>query len=100
MGIYDREYYRREGPSFLGSFTEQGKACKWIIGINVALFVVQVLFQNVTGWIDLRAGVGQHLTDKQIIEQHPELIPDWEPDPRLPQHQQELQRRQIEKARE
>jgi membrane associated rhomboid family serine protease len=100
MGIYDREYYRREGPSFLGSFTEQGKACKWIIGINVALFVLQVLVPNVTNWIDLRAGVGQHLTDEQIIEQHPELIPEWEPDPRLPQHQQEIQRRQFEKVRE
>jgi membrane associated rhomboid family serine protease len=43
MGIYDREYYRREGPSYLGSFTDQGKACKWLIGINVLLFVVQMV---------------------------------------------------------
>jgi membrane associated rhomboid family serine protease len=43
MGIYDREYYRREGPSFLGSFTGQGKACKWLIAINVIMFVAGLL---------------------------------------------------------
>ena len=30
MGIYDREYYRRDGPSFLGSFSDRGKVCKWL----------------------------------------------------------------------
>jgi membrane associated rhomboid family serine protease len=39
MGIYDREYYRREGPSFL----DRGQVCKWLIGVNVACFVIQVL---------------------------------------------------------
>jgi membrane associated rhomboid family serine protease len=43
MGIYDRDYYRREGPSFLGSFIERGTICKWLVGINVAAFVVQML---------------------------------------------------------
>ncbi|HWG45273.1 MAG TPA: rhomboid family intramembrane serine protease [Gemmataceae bacterium] len=43
MGIYDRDYVRREGPSFLGSFVERGRICKWLIGINVAAFIVQVL---------------------------------------------------------
>jgi membrane associated rhomboid family serine protease len=41
MGIYDRDYYRREGPSFLGSFVEKGTICKWLIGINVVLFFIQ-----------------------------------------------------------
>ena len=41
MGIYDRDYYRREGPSFLGAIAERGKACKWLIGINVVCFVLQ-----------------------------------------------------------
>ncbi len=41
MGIYDRDYYRREGPSFLGSFVEKGTICKWLIGINVVLFFLQ-----------------------------------------------------------
>jgi membrane associated rhomboid family serine protease len=43
MGIYDREYYRRSGPSFLGSIATQGQVCKWLIGINVLLFVLQVI---------------------------------------------------------
>jgi membrane associated rhomboid family serine protease len=43
MGIYDREYYRRSGPSFLASFSERGRACKWLIGINIGFFLIQVL---------------------------------------------------------
>jgi membrane associated rhomboid family serine protease len=43
MGIYDREYYRREGPGFLGSFSERGAVCKWLIGINIVCFLVQLL---------------------------------------------------------
>jgi membrane associated rhomboid family serine protease len=42
MGIYDREYYRKEGPSFLGSFSERGKICKWLIGLNILFFVIQI----------------------------------------------------------
>jgi membrane associated rhomboid family serine protease len=43
MGIYDREYYRRSGPSFLGSIATQGLVCKWLIGINVVFFFLQVM---------------------------------------------------------
>jgi membrane associated rhomboid family serine protease len=43
MGIYDRDYVRREGPSFLGSFVERGRVCRWLIAINVAAFIVQIL---------------------------------------------------------
>jgi membrane associated rhomboid family serine protease len=46
MGIYDREYYRRETPSFLGSFTGRGTICKWLIGANVAFFIVQMLTRD------------------------------------------------------
>jgi membrane associated rhomboid family serine protease len=42
MGIYDREYYRREGPSYLGSFMERGKVCKWLVIINVVCFAMQM----------------------------------------------------------
>jgi membrane associated rhomboid family serine protease len=49
MGIYDRDYYRREGPSILGSFVERGKVCKWLIAINVACFVIQLLTQQTVG---------------------------------------------------
>jgi len=43
MGINDRDYVRRSGPSFLGSFVERGTICKWLIGVNVVVFVVQLL---------------------------------------------------------
>jgi membrane associated rhomboid family serine protease len=43
MGIYDRDYYRREGPSYIGSFMQTGKVCKWLIIINVACFFLQNL---------------------------------------------------------
>jgi membrane associated rhomboid family serine protease len=49
MGIYDRDYTRREGPSFLGSFVERGQVCRWLIGINVAVFVAQILTLPGTG---------------------------------------------------
>jgi membrane associated rhomboid family serine protease len=55
MGIYDREYYRREGPSFLGSISNTGQVCKWLIGINVVAFVIQVLSKpaGLEGFFDL-----------------------------------------------
>jgi membrane associated rhomboid family serine protease len=43
MGIYDRDYYRREGPSFLGSFVERGTVCKWLVIINILCFILQML---------------------------------------------------------
>jgi membrane associated rhomboid family serine protease len=43
MGIYDRDYYRREGRNILGSFVDNGTVCKWLIGINVGCFVIQFL---------------------------------------------------------
>src|SRR5437660_7990093 len=43
MGIYDRDYYRREGPSYLGSFIERGRMCKWLIAINVGFFIIQLV---------------------------------------------------------
>jgi membrane associated rhomboid family serine protease len=43
MGIYDREYYRREGPSFLNSFALNGQACKWLIAVNIVVFVLQLI---------------------------------------------------------
>jgi membrane associated rhomboid family serine protease len=43
MGIYDRDYYRREGPSFLGSFADRGRVCKWLIALNVVAFIVQMV---------------------------------------------------------
>lgn len=42
MGIYDRDYYRKEGPSYLGSLTGRAPVCKWLIAINVIVFIVQL----------------------------------------------------------
>src|SRR6516164_4303448 len=62
MGIYDREYYRREGPSFLASFTERGRTAKWLILINVIVFVAQLLTKPVDG-----SGAGW-LTDWLLLD--------------------------------
>jgi membrane associated rhomboid family serine protease len=43
MGIYDRDYYRREGPSVIDWLFPSGNVCKWLIGINFAVFVVQLM---------------------------------------------------------
>ena len=43
MGINDRDYVRREGPSFLGSFAGRGTICKWLVGVNVVVFVIQLI---------------------------------------------------------
>jgi membrane associated rhomboid family serine protease len=43
MGIYDREYYRRDGPSFFSSLAQRGQVCNWLIAINVVLFIIQLM---------------------------------------------------------
>lgn len=45
MGIYDRDYYRKDAPGFLERLIPQGSVCKWLIGITVAVFVAQLLTQ-------------------------------------------------------
>jgi membrane associated rhomboid family serine protease len=63
MGIYDREYYRREGTSFLDSFTGRGQVCKWLIGINIAVFILQLLTQYRDYWGEIHAP----LTDALLL---------------------------------
>ena len=46
MGINDRDYIRRGGPSFLGSFVERGTICKWLIGVNVVVFMIQIAYRR------------------------------------------------------
>jgi membrane associated rhomboid family serine protease len=46
MGIYDREYYRHDGPSFLGTITNTGQVCRWLIGINVGVFILQIVLRD------------------------------------------------------
>lgn len=49
MGIYDRDYYRNEGPSYLGSLMPSGIVCKWLIGLNVGFFLLQMVTRNWPG---------------------------------------------------
>ena len=43
MGIYDRDYYRRDGPKYLESFALRGQATKWIVIATIGLFVLQLI---------------------------------------------------------
>ena len=63
MGIYDREYYRRDGPSFLGSFIERGTICKWLIGINIVCFLLQTATTT-----HVRGGVEEPFTDALLLD--------------------------------
>jgi membrane associated rhomboid family serine protease len=47
MGIYDREYYRRTGPRYLDALASTGSACKWLIGINIVVYVLQFASREV-----------------------------------------------------
>jgi membrane associated rhomboid family serine protease len=57
MGIYDRDYYRREGPGILGAFARTGQVCKWLLVSNILIFILQVLSRSrgdeVTNWLIL-----------------------------------------------
>jgi membrane associated rhomboid family serine protease len=46
MGIYDRDYYRREGPSFLGTFANRGQVCKWLVIVNIIAFILQYVIRR------------------------------------------------------
>src|SRR5262249_14156536 len=46
MGIYDREYYRKEGPRYLDALGFNGAAVKWLIIVNSGLFIVDLLTRN------------------------------------------------------
>ncbi len=49
MGLYDREYYRND-PRPGGLMGGVGQACKWLIAINAAVFVLQLLTREGRGW--------------------------------------------------
>jgi membrane associated rhomboid family serine protease len=46
MGIQDRDYYRKEGPSIFDSLMPRGIVCRWLIGINIAVFFLQLVAQT------------------------------------------------------
>lgn len=59
MGIYDREYYRDERRSFLGTFNRAGQMWKTIIVANVIMFILQLATAQhgingpVTEWLEI-----------------------------------------------
>jgi membrane associated rhomboid family serine protease len=61
MGIYDRDYYRREGPSFLGALGRTGQVCKWLLFINGGIFLLQLLTMH-------RGAQGGPVTDWLILD--------------------------------
>ncbi len=67
MGIYDRDYYRREGHSFLGSWTDRGKVCKWLIGINIVVFILQVITRRWGGAADGLDSSAGFVTDWLVL---------------------------------
>jgi membrane associated rhomboid family serine protease len=65
MGIYDRDYYRREGSGFL-AFANRGAVCKWLIAINVGVFVLQTLTTPVVE--NHRPAGGSFVTDAFVLD--------------------------------
>lgn len=54
MGIQDRDYYRNEGPSVIDTLLPSGIICRWLIGVNVAVFLVQYLTEHrIDQWLEL-----------------------------------------------
>jgi rhomboid family protein len=59
MGIYDRDYYRKDAPSLFDTIIPDGRVCRWLIGLNVVLFILQLVFRSagevgaVTRWLEL-----------------------------------------------
>src|SRR5262245_36126775 len=59
MGLYDRDYYRNEPPRG-GVLGGVAPVCKWLIAVNVVVFVAQLTTDNpmtglggVTEWLAL-----------------------------------------------
>jgi membrane associated rhomboid family serine protease len=58
MGIYDRDYYRRQGPRYLDAFGMSGSACKWLIIINIVVFVLQIVTRGERYRVDPEGQLG------------------------------------------
>jgi membrane associated rhomboid family serine protease len=49
MGIYDRDYYRKEGRSYLDSLGMPTLICRWLLIVNIAVFILQLITRTATG---------------------------------------------------
>ena len=68
MGIQDRDYYRNEGPSIFDQLMPRGMVCRWLIGINVAVFLLQLLTQAPTQVGDALIASNGWVTDWLILD--------------------------------
>jgi membrane associated rhomboid family serine protease len=69
MGIYDRDYYRKSGPSYLGNFGFSGAACRWLVAINIVMFIAQIVTRvPVDVATGIRMGTGSWFTDAFILD--------------------------------
>ncbi len=46
MGIHDRDYARDDVPGRIGAFAEPGSATRWLLGITIGVFLLQILTQT------------------------------------------------------
>jgi membrane associated rhomboid family serine protease len=65
MGIYDRDYYRNEGPSYLGSYLSTGKVCMYLVAVNIVVFIAQLVTFSPT---DFRRVPPRELTEEELVE--------------------------------
>src|SRR5262249_24958327 len=49
MGIYDRDYARRDAPAGSRPFVESGSAMRWLLGINIGVFILQLFTTSTQG---------------------------------------------------
>src|SRR5262245_21251866 len=59
MGLYDRDYYRSDPRTSAGWLGGTGSVVKWLIAVNVAVFVLQLLTLRANGggltdWLELK----------------------------------------------
>jgi membrane associated rhomboid family serine protease len=47
MGIYDRDYYRKDGGRFYNAWAGNAPACRWLIILTLSLLLIQVLTRGV-----------------------------------------------------
>jgi membrane associated rhomboid family serine protease len=67
MGIYDRDYFRNESPGILETLLPSGMVCRWLIGINIGVFILQLITRNVVRFPP-GFGIDQLSTDGWVTE--------------------------------
>jgi rhomboid family protein len=84
MGIYDRDYYRKDAPSLFDTIIPDGRVCRWLIGLNIFVYVLQLVFRRghgdlgpVTNWLCLDTAAVSHGEVWRLITHAFVHDPDW-----------------------